>query len=74
MTTSNKGYTLNKAMYPNMMHYPPDGYGRDKYIHYDNGGFWKDNYQGISVVDKYDVPKYRNYHSLKYMDFNLEKM
>ena len=65
MTTSTKGYTLNVAMYPNMMTYSPDGLGRDKYIHYDNGGFFKDNQHSVSIVNKYDVPKYRNYHSLK---------
>ena len=65
MTTSTKGYSQNIAMYPNMNSYSPDGYGRDKYINYDNGGFFKDNYQSISIVNKYDVPKYRNYHSLK---------
>jgi len=74
MTTSNKGYTLNKAMYPNMIHYPPDGFGRDSYIHNNNRGFWRDNYLANSGVNKYDVPKYRNYHSLKYIFFNLERM
>lgn len=73
MTTTDKGYTLNKAFYPNMMRYSPDGYGRDKYIHYDNGGFWKDDYKSASIDNKYDVPKYRSYHSLRYFHFNLER-
>ena len=29
---------LYRTFNPKMVHYPPDGYGRDKYIHCNNGG------------------------------------
>jgi hypothetical protein len=46
-----------------MVTYQPDGLGRDKYIKYNNGGFW-DTGEKFEVKKEYERPKYSNFHSL----------
>ena len=46
-----------------MVTYQPDGKGRDKYIKYNNGGFW-DTGETFEVKKDYERPKYNNFHSL----------
>ena len=43
--------------------YSPDGRGRDRYIGYNNGGFWKNTINLNQKID-YEKPKYYNFHSL----------
>jgi hypothetical protein len=57
--------SLNRTFSPKMTMYSSDGFGRDNYIKYDNGGYWKDNCHTIFKVNKYDVNKYSNFPSLK---------
>jgi hypothetical protein len=47
-----------------MNQYTTDGFGRDTYISYNNGGFWQDNSYGFQL-DKFDVSKHKHPHSLK---------
>ena len=46
-----------------MVTYQPDGKGRDKYIKYNNGGFW-DTGETFEIKKDYERPKYNNFHSL----------
>lgn len=57
--------SLHRTFSPKMTMYKSDGFGRDKYIRYDNGGYWKDNSKTIYKLNKYDVKKYSNFPSLK---------
>ena len=67
--------TVHKST-PRQVLYATDGMGRDTYIHYNNGGFWKDNVRTVHVEEKYEVPKHFNYKSLRYFNFiyNSERM
>ena len=43
--------------------YSPDGRGRDRYISFNNGGFWKNTINYAPKVE-YEKSKYQNFHSL----------
>lgn len=52
--------SVNKVLgrtvhYNNFTFYSIDGFGRDGYITYNNGGYWKDNLKGIMVKPKYPL-------------------
>ncbi len=47
--------------------YSSDGLGRDRYISYNNGGFWDTNEYKISPKPNYEYPKYKNFHTLFHM-------
>lgn len=47
--------------------YPSDGLGRDKYIKFNNGGFWKGKETEISMK-----PSYPNYNTYAYYSLNRQ--
>ena len=47
--------------------YSSDGLGRDRYISFNNGGFWDTNEYKISPKPNYEYPKYKNFHTLFHM-------
>lgn len=49
-----------------MVFYSTDGMGRDGYITYNDGGFWKDNIKNITLKPDYPRHKYTIYHSLNH--------
>jgi hypothetical protein len=59
-------FPLHRNFSPRMTLYGTDGRGRDNYIHYNNGGFWKEKMQDLTSKDKFDITKYsHSYRSLK---------
>ena len=52
----------SKSLKNNITIYSNDGMGRDNYISYNNGGFWKDVI--IKEKEKYPKTPFSNYHSL----------
>ena len=56
--------SLYRTARPRWTLYESDGRGRDNYISYNNGGFWKLNQYVISLKTKYDYNRYYNFHSL----------
>lgn len=58
-------FPLHRNFSPRMTLYGTDGRGRDTYIHYNNGGFWKDNLQKLSSAEKFDISKFTRYKSLR---------
>jgi hypothetical protein len=48
---------LHSNFSPRMTLYGTDGRGRNNYIHYNNGGFWKENMHDITSKDKFDITK-----------------
>ena len=59
--------SLYRTARPRFTLYSPDGLGRDRYIIYNNGGFWKTNEYKISPKPNYEYPKYNNFHTLFHM-------
>ena len=59
--------SLYRTARPRFTLYSPDGLGRDRYIIYNNGGFWKTNEYKISPKANYEYPKYNNFHTLFHM-------
>ena len=55
---------LGRTTRTNMVFYSTDGKGRDGYITYNDGGFWKDNIKKISLKPDYTRYKYKIFHSL----------
>ena len=47
--------------------YSSDGLGRDGYISYNNGGFWKPEQQVVAITNRYDHPVNKAFHSLHHM-------
>ena len=45
--------------------YPNDGTGRDAYIYFNNGGFWKDNIKRYSLQEKYKRSSFARFHSIR---------
>ena len=43
--------------------YAPDGFGRDYYIKFNNGGYWEDQFH-IRKKPDYERYRYNNYHTL----------
>jgi|LauGreDrversion4_2_1035121.scaffolds.fasta_scaffold2684665_2 hypothetical protein len=59
-------FPLHRNFSPKMTLYGTDGRGRDNYIHYNNGGFWKENMKDLRLKDQFEVTKYSTTHrSLK---------
>ena len=56
--------SLGRTIKSNFAFYETDGLGRDGYISYNNGGFWKDNLKFAVNKPKYDYPHYSNFRSL----------
>ena len=56
--------SLGRTVKTNIILYSTDNQGRDGYITYNNGGFWKDNIKQIKLKSQF--PRYinRNFHSL----------
>ena len=59
--------SLWRTARPRFALYVPDGLGRDRYIGYNNGGFWKTNEYTIIRRPDYEYPKYNNFHTLFHM-------
>ena len=57
---------LWRTQRPRFPLYQSDGFGRDYYIKYTNGGYWEDQFT-ISKKPDYERPRYRNFHSLYHM-------
>lgn len=55
------GRTLN---YNNHAFYSTDGFGRDGYISFNNGGYYRENYKSVIDKPKYPFQKITIYHSL----------
>ena len=53
--------SLGRTIKSNFAFYETDGLGRDGYISYNNGGFWKDNLKFAVNKPKYDYPRYSNF-------------
>ena len=57
---------LGRTIRNNISLYIRDGQGRDGYISYNNGGFWKDP-EGINIKKiKYEHPQFSTFHSLNH--------
>ena len=57
---------LGRTIRNNISLYIRDGQGRDGYIAYNNGGFWKDP-EGINIKKiKYEHPQRKTFHSLNH--------
>ncbi len=67
-------YSLHRNFSPRMILYGTDGLGRDTYINYNNGGFWKDNIKNVSGTEKFDISKHNKIISLRYIFLIREKM
>lgn len=55
--------SLFRTARPRWNIYTPDGRGRDRYISYNNGGYWEYQFQ-IYTHPEYERPRYSNYHTL----------
>ena len=60
MSTINLGRTTKS----NIVFYSTDGMGRDGYITYNNGGFWKNNIKQITLKPDYPKSTKKIFHSL----------
>ena len=54
------------ALHPQFTLYESDGRGRDTYISYNNGGFWKENINKILPRENYNTYRYRPFVSLSH--------
>lgn len=61
---SSVGQTLARTVKTNIVLYSTDNRGRDGYITYNNGGFWKDNIKQIKMKANFPRHMYYNFHSL----------
>ena len=58
---------LGRTIRNNISLYIRDGQGRDGYISYNNGGFWKDP-EGINIKKiEYELPQFLTFHSLNHI-------
>lgn len=57
---------LWRTQRPRFPLYQSDGFGRDYYIKYTNGGYWENQFNLTKKPD-YERPRYRNFHSLYHM-------
>ena len=55
---------LGRTTKGNFVFYPSDGMGRDGYITYNDGGFWKDNIKQITNKPDYPKNNHMIFHSL----------
>lgn len=56
--------SLGRTVKTNIVLYSTDNMGRDHYITYNNGGFWKDNIKTVKMKPDFPRHKYSNFHSL----------
>jgi len=56
--------SLGRTVKTNVVLYSTDNQGRDGYITYNDGGFWKDNIKQIKPKPDFPRYKYYNFHSL----------
>ena len=59
--------SLWRTARPRFALYVSDGLGRDRYIGYNNGGFWANNEYSITRRPHYEYSKYDNFHTLYHM-------
>ena len=57
---------LGRTAKGNFALYSSDGMGRDGYITYNDGGFWKDNIKIVKIKPDYQKYKYKSFHSLNH--------
>ena len=57
---------LWRTQRPRFPLYQSDGFGRDYYIKYTNGGYWENQFNLTKKPD-YERPRYKNFHSLYHM-------
>ena len=57
---------LWRTQRPRFPRYEPDGFGRDYYIKYTNGGYWENQFILTKKKD-YERPRYKNFHSLYHL-------
>ena len=57
---------LWRTQRPRFPLYQSDGFGRDYYIKFTNGGYWEDQFI-ISKKPDYERPRYKNFHSLYHL-------
>ena len=57
---------LARTVKTNIAFYATDNKGRDTYISYNNGGFWKDNIKQIKLKANFPRYMYKNFHSLNH--------
>lgn len=55
---------LGRTVKTNIILYTTDNMGRDGYITYNNGGFWKENIKQIKLSPNYPRYRYNTFHSL----------
>ena len=55
----------SRTVKTNIILYPTDGTGRDGYITYNNGGFWKDNIKNVSLSEKYKRSSFARFRSIR---------
>ena len=56
---------FNRTVKTNIILYPTDGTGRDGYIYFNSGGFWKDNIKRYSLEEKYKRSSFARFHSIR---------
>ena len=61
---SSVGQTLARTVKTNIVLYSTDNRGRDGYITYNDGGFWKDKIKQIKLKENFPRHMYYNFHSL----------
>ena len=58
--------SLGRTTKSNIVFYSTDGMGRDRYITYNNGGFWKNNIKQVSLKPDYPKDMKKIFHSLNH--------
>ena len=56
---------FNRTVKTNIIIYPTDGTGRDGYITFNNGGFWKQNIKRYSLKEKYKRSSFARFRSIR---------
>jgi hypothetical protein len=56
---------FNRTVKTNIIIYPNDGTGRDCYIYFNNGGFWKDNIKRYSLQEKFKRSSFARFRSIR---------
>jgi len=56
---------FNRTVKTNIIMYPNDGTGRDVYIYFNNGGFWKDNIKRYQLKEKFKRSSFARFHSIR---------
>ena len=56
---------FNRTVKTNIIIYPNDGTGRDCYIYFNNGGFWKDNIKRYALQEKFKRSSFARFRSIR---------